>query len=175
MNPQGARAMNEVLTFRKATLEDIPLIQHLSHDIWHKHYPSVISVEQIEYMLPRMYGAEVLTEELREASLRYELIALGSSPIGYMSYRFELSSLFLSKLYLNPDSHGKGFGQTALLHVEEIARAQGATSIYLFVNKRNEKAIRAYLRSSFTIEQELVKDIGGGFVMDDYKMRKLFL
>lgn len=163
------------LSFRQATEDDIPLIQRLSHDIWHKHYPSIISVEQIEYMLPRMYGTSVIAEELRDANLRYELLFLESQAIGYASYRFELPSVFLSKLYLDPALHGRGFGQMALAHIEAVARAQGATSIYLFVNKRNEKAIRAYLRSGFAIEQDVVTDIGGGFVMDDHKMRKSLL
>jgi GNAT superfamily N-acetyltransferase len=160
------------LSFRNATEQDIPLIQRLSRHIWLAHYPSIISVEQIEYMLPRMYGDDVIAQELGETNLRYELLFLENEPIGYASYRFELPSVFLSKLYLNPDLHGKGVGRRALAHIEEVARAKSATSIYLFVNKRNEKAIQAYLRWGFTIEQEVVRDIGEGFVMDDYKMRK---
>ncbi len=126
-------------------------------------------------MLPRMYGDDILAQELSDKTLRYELLFLEHAPIGYASYRFELPSVFLSKLYLNPDLHGKGLGRAALTHIEDAARAEHAASIYLFVNKRNEKAIRAYLRFGFTIEQEVVKDIGGGFVMDDYKMRKHLL
>ncbi len=171
----NTQSFSYALSFRNATQNDVPLIQRLARQIWRAHYPSIISVEQIEYMLPRMYGAEVIAEELRDPNLRYELLFLENEPIGYASYRFELPSVFLSKLYLNPELHGKGIGHATLAHIEEVARAQGATSIYLFVNKRNEKAIRAYLRSGFSIEQEVVKDIGGGFVMDDYKMRKHFL
>lgn len=165
----------QALSFRNATANDIPLIQRLARQIWHAHYPSVISVEQIEYMLPRMYGDDILAQELGDPTMRYELLFWDSEPIGYASYRFELPNVFLSKLYLNPDLHGKGLGRAALMHLEDAARERGATSIYLFVNKRNEKAIRAYLRFGFTIEQEVVKDIGGGFVMDDYKMRKHLL
>ncbi len=164
--------MTRALSFRNATENDIPLIQRLARYIWLAHYPSIISVEQIEYMLPRMYGADVIAEELRDTNLHYELLILENDPVGYTSYRFELPSVFLSKLYLNPNLHGKGIGQLTLAHIEDVARAKGATSIYLFVNKRNDKAIRAYLRAGFTIEQDVVKDIGGGFVMDDYKMRK---
>ncbi len=164
--------MNDNLTFKKATTAEIPLIQSLAHRIWHAHYPSIISVAQIEYMLPRMYGEEVITQELADPNLRYDLLFLNDEPIGYASYRFEVPSVFLSKLYLAPETHGKGIGQRVLAHIAEVAQTQRATSIYLFVNKRNEKAIRAYLRFGFVIEEAVVKDIGGGFVMDDYKMRK---
>ena len=164
--------LNYTLTFKQATPADIPLIQSLAHRIWHAHYPSIISVAQIEYMLPRMYGEDVITQELADPNLCYDLLLLNDEPIGYASYRFESPSVFLSKLYIAPETHGNGIGQRALAHIAEVAHEKRATSIYLFVNKRNEKAIRAYLRFGFVIEEAVVKDIGGGFVMDDYKMRK---
>jgi GNAT superfamily N-acetyltransferase len=164
--------LNYTLTFKQATPADIPLIQSLAHRIWHAYYPSIISVAQIEYMLPRMYGEDTLTQELADPNLRYDLLLLNDEPIGYASYCFESPCVFLSKLYITPETHGNGIGQRALARIEEFAQTQRATSIYLFVNKRNEKAIRAYLRFGFVIEEAVVKDIGGGFVMDDYKMRK---
>jgi RimJ/RimL family protein N-acetyltransferase len=164
--------LNHILTFKQATPADIPLIQSLAHRIWHAYYPNIISVAQIEYMLQRMYGEEIITQELADPNLRYDLLLLNNEPIGYASYCFEPPCVFLSKLYITPETHGNGIGQRALARIEEFAQTQRATSIYLFVNKRNEKAIRAYLRFGFVIEEAVVKDIGGGFVMDDYKMRK---
>lgn len=87
-----------------------------------------------------MYGDDILAQELGDPTMRYELLFWDSEPIGYASYRFELPNVFLSKLYLNPDLHGKGLGRAALMHLEDAARERGATSIYLFVNKRNEKS-----------------------------------
>ena len=48
----------------------------------------------------------------------------------------------------------------------------GANRLVLNVNKRNEKAIRAYRRNGFTIVESEKIDIGNGFVMDDYVMAK---
>ncbi|MBS1128301.1 MAG: hypothetical protein H6Q96_681, partial [Nitrospirae bacterium] len=45
-----------------------------------------------------------------------------------------------------------------------------AKSLYLFVNKNNTKAIRAYERFGFVKARAVVTDIGSGFVMDDYRM-----
>lgn len=39
------------LLFRKATEEDIRLINQLAQKIWREHYPAIISTEQIEFML----------------------------------------------------------------------------------------------------------------------------
>ncbi|MDB6006010.1 MAG: Ribosomal protein acetylase RimI, partial [Prosthecobacter sp.] len=43
----------------------------------------------------------------------------------------------------------------------------------LFVNKHNISAIRAYQRAGFAFEKDVITEIGGGFVMDDYVMVKM--
>ncbi len=40
------------------------------------------------------------------------------------------------------------------------------------VNKYNDRSINAYKRMGFAVVEEAVVDIGGGFIMDDYKMVK---
>jgi ribosomal protein S18 acetylase RimI-like enzyme len=40
----------------------------------------------------------------------------------------------------------------------------------LAVNKHNAQAIAAYRKNGFRVADAVVKDIGGGFVMDDYIM-----
>ena len=43
-------------------------------------------------------------------------------------------------------------------------------TIWLTVNRRNERAIGAYRRTGFREVRAQVTDIGGGYVMDDYVM-----
>ncbi|MCA1979061.1 MAG: GNAT family N-acetyltransferase, partial [Thiobacillus sp.] len=50
------------------------------------------------------------------------------------------------------------------------ARAQGAATLRLQVNRGNAAAIRAYEKYGFRIVASRVFDIGHGFVMDDYMM-----
>jgi RimJ/RimL family protein N-acetyltransferase len=54
--------------------------------------------------------------------------------------------------------------------VSARARSLGCHRVSLAVNKRNSRAIAAYRKWGFEIEQAVVKDIGDGFVMDDYIM-----
>ena len=42
--------------------------------------------------------------------------------------------------------------------------------IIINVNKKNEKAIKAYSRFGFRIIDSHIKDFGNGFVFDDYIM-----
>ena len=50
------------------------------------------------------------------------------------------------------------------------ARKKGYKVLHLNVNRHNSAAIRAYERNGFHKANEMVTDIGGGFVMDDYIM-----
>ena len=54
------------LKFKKATKADVTLIAQLADSIWRKHYISIITMEQIEYMLNMMYSAESLTKQMNE-------------------------------------------------------------------------------------------------------------
>jgi ribosomal protein S18 acetylase RimI-like enzyme len=55
---------------------------------------------------------------------------------------------------------------------EERAREMRCKAVRLRVNKRNAPAIRSYLRAGFRFTEDIVSDIGSGFVMDDYVMEK---
>jgi ribosomal protein S18 acetylase RimI-like enzyme len=57
-----------------------------------------------------------------------------------------------------------------LFNVCQKAREMKFKQIVLNVNKRNEKAIKAYTRFGFEIIESKIIDFGNGFVMDDYIM-----
>jgi ribosomal protein S18 acetylase RimI-like enzyme len=165
--------MNEhTIRFAAATPADIPIIHDLAQRIWRAHYPGIITIEQIDYMLDWMYSAESLSRDMREG-YRFELMFPENEdvPVGFMAYCPRDGKVFLSKLYVLPERHGRGLGQQALETLKERATAMGLRTLYLVVNKRNDKAIRAYERFGMYREADVVSDIGGGFVMDDWQMR----
>jgi diamine N-acetyltransferase len=160
-----------MLTFKAANENDINLIQQLAHTIWHSHYPGIITVEQIEYMLEVMYSASTINKELKEGH-QWILLFLEDIPIGFISFFFdkEHNTVKLNKLYVLQTYHGLGFGQQALEYVKNCAAELGASDLYLTVNKLNKKAINAYSKAGFKIENSVITDIGKGYVMDDYIM-----
>jgi GNAT superfamily N-acetyltransferase len=79
--------------------------------------------------------------------------------------------VFISKLYILAAHRKSGAGRQALELLERMARERGATHRWLTVNKGNP-SVRAYERLGFKIVDAMVVDIGGGYVMDDYKMEK---
>ena len=158
--------------FRPATIDDIPLIQDLASRIWREHYPGIITQAQIDYMLEKMYAPDVIRDEIGNKGHRYVLAQQGREPVGFAAYVHEPAehAVKISKLYLLPSLHGKGIGRRMLQLVKDDALRSGARMVMLFVNRNNVKAIRAYERFGFAKAREVVTDIGGGFVMDDYQM-----
>ena len=160
------------LTTRPATADDIPLLRDLAERIWRAAYAAMIPPEQIDYMLAWMYGAETITRELGEGAV-WEVALDGAEPVGFFSVTFEeASQAKLQKLYLLPERQGAGLGKAMIERVHEVAAARGASVIWLQVNKRNARAIRAYERAGYTVERSAVFDIGRGFVMDDFIMQR---
>jgi GNAT superfamily N-acetyltransferase len=160
------------ITFHPAIAGDIPVIQDLASRIWREHYPGIITHEQIDYMLAKMYAADVIRHEIMDQGYRYVLVLSGDEPVGFIAYvhEREKQAVKIGKLYLLPKQHGKGMGRQMLAYVKDDALRTGAKSIYLFVNKNNGKAIAAYERFGFSKAEALINDIGAGFVMDDYRM-----
>jgi len=44
-----------LFSIRRATAEDIPLLRELCFKVWPQTYASIVSQEQIDYMLEKMY------------------------------------------------------------------------------------------------------------------------
>ena len=158
----------------KAGERDLAAISRLAGVIWRAYYPGIISLEQIDYMLARMYSLEAMREEICRRGIRYDRLLVGEDFAGFASYGpAEQPAVFkLHKIYLHPAWHGRGLGSLLLRHCATEAEKAGAQRLILTVNKRNTKAMAAYRRNGFVLLDSVVTDIGGGFVMDDYVLVK---
>lgn len=157
---------------------DIPALCALSREIWRAHYPGIISVAQIEYMLAERYDETVIREELKRQDLWWDALMLNGQMTGYTSY-FLTGALTdgpgemkIDKLYVHPRAHRQGYGGTLINHVAAFAAQRGCKRLALAVNRHNQTAIAAYHKHGFHIAETSVREIGGGFLMDDYIMVK---
>lgn len=140
----------------------------LAHEIWHAHYPGIISRAQIDYMLDRRYRPDAIRASIkgqcwlvaRQAGKMLGFAhALPDEPAGAWK---------LDKLYVHPEHQRQGIGRRLLDAVIAHAREAGAVRLVLRVNKYNAAALTAYARYGFRVYGEHVLDIGNGFVMDDF-------
>ena len=142
---------------------------------WPRTYAGIISPEQISYMVERMYSPEAIRRDAADGSPFFLLRADGRTA-GVCSFdetkRDADGAAELHKLYVLPPYWGRGVGRWALDEISDRLRRAGVPSVWLRVNKRNERARKAYRAAGFAQERALVVDIGGGFVMDDFVYRR---
>jgi len=164
------------MEFLKATENDIPLIQELARKSWENAYAEILSSEQMEYMLSTMYSAEEIGNHLQQPNYHYFLIKdqTQDSFDGFIGYEvdYEEKTTKLHRIYLTPESKGKGLGKAALAFLNEKVKEIGDERIILNVNKHNS-ARKFYESQGYKVFDEGIFDIGNGYVMDDYLMEVL--
>lgn len=161
-------------SIKVATTTEIPIIQTLVEQIWRPTYQSLLTTAQIDYMIDMMYSTASLTRQLEELQHQYILLYDETIPIGYASYSTtDTAGIFkLHKIYLHMSYQGKGVGKLLMNNVIEKVKALNAHILELDVNRDN-KARLFYEKQGFTIYKEKDTDIGNGYMMNDYVMRKL--
>ena len=153
------------------TPEQIAQLCGLAREIWRQHFTPIIGAEQVEYMLKKFQSPKAIADQL-ENGYRYWLFFLGEEVIGYTGVHPEPDKLFLSKLYLRQDQRGNGFASQAMRFLSDFAQKNGEHSIWLTVNRHNDRTIEVYRHLGFQKLREEKNDIGGGFFMDDLILAK---
>ena len=153
---------------------DVEGLAALAREIWYAHYSAIISAAQIEYMLGQRYDSDVVLTELQRDGVWWDKLMVAGGMAGFASYFLTgvPDEMKLDKLYVHPRFQRRGYGGMMIARAGEVARSRGCSRLVLAVNKNNRSAIAAYLKHGFRIADAVTKDIGGGFVMDDYAMVK---
>jgi ribosomal protein S18 acetylase RimI-like enzyme len=153
---------------------DFASIAALARRIWLAHYISIISKEQIEYMLGGRFTPDNLARYVDAGDRWFDVLRVDDAIVGYCSHALlaDPREVKLEQLYLLPELHGLGFGKRMMVHIEAHVRELGRDTLVLQVNKGNTKAASVYLRAGFEVREEVCIDIGGGYVMDDFIMQK---
>lgn len=147
-------------------------VERMAREIWHEYYVPIIGQAQVDYMVEKFQTADAMKAQI-EQGYEYFDIRQGEDAIGYVAIRHDGAdaNVFISKFYVLAAHRKSGVGRKALALIQDVARERGAKKLWLTVNKGNP-SIRAYQRLGFGIVEALVMDIGGGYVMDDYRMEK---
>ncbi|NVJ60494.1 MAG: GNAT family N-acetyltransferase [Gammaproteobacteria bacterium] len=154
------------------SIEQLTAIEKLAAKIWEEHYTPIIGPEQVQYMLSNFQTISAMQEQIARENYRYYSILTASQLIGYLSFKQNEQTLFLSKLYIDKACRGKGFAHNALEFISDWGVKHHCNVIELTVNKYNSSSIAAYKKLGFTVTDEAVFDIGAGYVMDDYIMQR---
>lgn len=158
-------------TLKTATVNDTETIIRIAEKTWWPTYASILSAEQISYMLDAMYNTELIAKQIKNHEQTFLLLNEGNETVAFAGYSpYATESFKLHKLYCLPETQGKGYGRILIDAVGEKAREAGAKHLLLNVNRYN-KAKSFYEKMGFGILREEDIDIGP-FFMNDYIMQK---
>ena len=156
---------------RDASIADISLIQEITEKTWWPTYSPIISDEQIRYMIDYIYSTDGLQNVMTTGEQKF-LVLYDNDAVGFASYgiRPNHSSVFkLHKLYVLPQTQGKGYGKALVEEVIARVKSLGGTTLDLNVNRFNN-AKKFYERLGFRVAYE--EDVAiGPYWMNDYVMR----
>jgi len=155
--------------------EDFDSIRKIAFETWPAAYGSIITQQQMDYMLDKMYSISSLQHQQEKLKHRF-IVAVdeNNTTIGFASfsaYENQNNHHRLHKLYVLPNLQQKGIGKMLLETIYGEINKNGNGSIELNVNRYND-ALSFYQKLGFEIVREEDIDIGEGFFMNDYVMFK---
>ncbi|NLX26650.1 MAG: GNAT family N-acetyltransferase [Lentisphaerae bacterium] len=157
---------------RVQTGEEVVRVAALAREIWNEHYVSIVGQEQVDYMLATFQSAEAIQSQMESGYEYYFSLDEKGEASGYIALipNEPPGKMMLSKLYVRAAFRGTGVGRDLVAYAKKRAGKLGATSVWLTVNRNNLRTIEWYHRKGFVITDEVKKEIGSGFFMDDYLM-----
>ena len=159
-----------MITFRTATPSDIPLLQELAQAIWPRAFLTIITREQLDLMVSKMYDPATIRSEMQNGVV-WKVVEDKGLPIGYLSYSMVgPSECKLHKIYVLHEHHGRGIGRKCLAEAARYARENNAKTLFLMVNRANEKALHAYRAFGFREAESINWEFAPGFILHDYRM-----
>ncbi len=159
------------MTLSIASKEELPIVRDLAYKIWPDTYGPTHTQAELDYMLTKFYAVKSLEGQLDKGHV-FVLAKENGVHLGFVSYEINSENTTktkIHKLYVLPETQGKGIGKMLVDYVKKEALSNRNSALFLNVNKLN-KAQYFYTKYGFSITQDIIIDIGNGYVMDDYVM-----
>lgn len=166
-----------MITILEATAKDIKTIQEITYITWPITYGKILSKEQLEYMLDLFYSGEALINQFEKKEQLFYLISEDEATLGFIGIEHNYKDKAVTKIhkiYLLPETQGKGFGKKIIEKIEKLALDNHSTALSLNVNRFNS-ALSFYKKIGFEVIDEANIDIGNGYFMEDFVMEKQLL
>ncbi|GAA3768661.1 GNAT family N-acetyltransferase [Flavobacterium ginsengiterrae] len=157
-----------------ASIEDIAKIQEIAHITWPITYGEILTAEQLEYMLDLIYSDEALSRQIQNKEQLFYLISDADSVIGFIGIEHNYNNEAVTKIhkiYLLPETQGKGYGKIVFEEIGKMALENHSKDLLLNVNRFNT-ALNFYKKLGFEIKETVDIEIGNGYLMEDYIMGK---
>jgi ribosomal protein S18 acetylase RimI-like enzyme len=158
----------------EASTNDFKVIREIAYQTWPIAYGEILSKTQLDYMLEAFYNEEALKDSVVNKGHYFVLAKEGEETLGFASYEHHYNQkrqTKIHKIYILPQTQGKGIGKTLIDFVEKVAKKNNSTALSLNVNRYN-KALHFYQKLGFEIVEEVDIELDHGYLMEDYVMEK---
>ena len=149
------------LQFRHATSSEIALIMDLASKALPSEFSGVLTTDEIDMTLERMYSQEVLQNSV-ESGRHFIIASLDEKDVGFGSYIKEGPELyFMSKLYVLPEYRERGIGSALFSAIcNEIKVHQGNTecTVELMAN-HSSSAVSFYKKKGMQFSRDMIFDL----------------
>jgi tRNA(adenine34) deaminase len=145
----------------------IKRVAAMAKEIWDGFFPDIIGKATTDYMVERFQSEAAITNQIENEHYTYYILQKNGNDLGFIAIKPDGERLFLSKAYIYSHYRGKGYFREALRFITDKAKETGKNAVWLTCNKQSVSC-QIYEKCGFVKIGEGVKDIGDGFVMDDY-------
>ncbi|OXB12828.1 GNAT family N-acetyltransferase [Flavobacterium reichenbachii] len=158
----------------EAFVEDIAKIQDIASITWPITYGEILTKEQLDYMLDLIYSEEALSKQILNKEQLFYMVLDSEFTIGFIGIEHHYKNEAVTKIhkiYLLPETQGKGYGKIVFESIEKLAVENNSKELLLNVNRFNT-ALNFYKKLGFEIKETVDIEIGNGYLMEDYVMEK---
>lgn len=163
-----------MITINEASIADIQTIQAIAHTTWPLTYGTILSKEQLDYMMDMIYSEAALIKQIQNKEQLFYIAYEENKALAFVGIEHHYKNEAVTrvhKIYILPETQGKGIGKKLIDFVEKSAKENHSKALSLNVNRFN-KALHFYQKIGFKIIAEENIEIGNGYLMEDYTMEK---
>ncbi|MFZ4435770.1 MAG: GNAT family N-acetyltransferase [Flavobacterium psychrophilum] len=165
--------MAKSVEIRLATATDFSAIESIARQTWPLAYGTLLSKEQLNYMLDLFYSKSALKADVLIKKHYYYLAFSQGEAVGFagIEHQYLPNTTKLHKLYVLPHFQRQNLGIQLLDFVSEIALEAGCSVLTLNVNRYNS-AKKFYKKNGFTVVKSEDIELEHGYLMEDYVLVK---
>jgi len=162
-----------MIEIRLANLQEVSIIHQLAYEIWPPTYATVLSEDQIRFMLEKSYSESALSQAIQSQEHQFFILYDQGIAVGFMALKINSEVLRIDKLYLKSTNQGKGLGSKMIDFAATVALNNRLNILELNVNRGN-KAYNFYLKQGFKVVKSLDTPYYQ-FVLNDFVMQKILI
>ena len=138
----------------------------LANRIFGQHFTQLMPRPQIDYILDTFNSFNVINERISKGGYKYYSIVCDSRQAGFFAYVPRLGeAVEITEIGVIKKQRGKGCCKKALEFISEQARNNGARTVKIKIDKKNEMAVNAFKALGMQeIGEEQTKLMGDFFI-----------